>query len=360
MWAVLEDYGVKGSLLGTIKAFYKNSRACVRVCRKKTDFFGVGVGLRQGCVMSPWLFNVFIDSVVKGMNRGGKGAVMVGPEGRWEVSVLLFDDDAVLVSDKRENLECLVAEFERMCREKKLKVNPGKSKVLCMEGKCMEENGAVNEWAGLQLEGESLEKVNVFRYLGMDIAAGGGINEEINHRIAEGMKALGGLREIWKRGKITRDVKVKMFECFCVPSLLYGCETWTMNAKVRKRVEVFEMKGLRSASGVRRIEKIRNTRIKEMCNWNKGLMNRVEQGILRWFGHVCRMNEERMVGKVFRSEVEGIRGRGRPKGRWMDEVRELVRHRGLNVEEGMRLAGRRDEWRRRVVYGGVRGGVSRT
>ena len=66
---------MRGRLLDAIKSLYENCRARVRVRvrRELTEWFKVGVGLRQGCVMSPWLFNVLMDGVVRGMEREGKG-----------------------------------------------------------------------------------------------------------------------------------------------------------------------------------------------------------------------------------------------------------------------------------------------
>ena len=84
-------------------------------------------------------------------------------------------------------------------------------------------------------------------------------------------------------------------------------EVWRLNARKRKKIEVFEMKGLRAICGVCRRDRVRNVRIKEMCGWRKSLVDRAEQSMLRWCGHVCRMNEERMSKKVFVSEVEGVR-----------------------------------------------------
>ena len=121
-----------------------------------------------------------------------------------------------------------------------------------------------------------------------------------------------------------------------------------MNATTRRRVEVFEMNGLRAICKLRRVDRVRNNRIKEMCEWKKSMTERAEQGVLRWFGHLIRMNEERIVKKVFNSEVDGERGRGRPKLRWMDGVSELLNRRGLGLQEGVRVAGDRREWRRIV------------
>src|ERR1700755_3177614 len=322
LFEVLREGGVSGRLLNGIKSFYENCRARVRVRRELSDWFNVGVGLRQGCVMSPWLFNVLMDGVVRGMEREGKGIRLRSREGEWEVNVLLFADDAVLVAESGEKLRMLVKEFVRECASKGLRVNSAKSKVMRIGGG----NEAIRgeEWEGVEVGGEKYEEVEEFKYLGMLVEGKGGMDGEIKNRVMEGMKVMGGLREVWKKGRISKEIKVRMFESMCLPSAMYGCETWVMNAQFRKRLEVFEMKGLRAVCGLRRVDRIRNERIREMCGWKRGIVGRAEEGVLRWFGHMCRMDENRMVGRVMRSDVEGGRGRGRPRMRWMDGVREIL------------------------------------
>ncbi|KAL7647978.1 UNVERIFIED_CONTAM: hypothetical protein RMT77_001594 [Armadillidium vulgare] len=68
-----------------------------------------------------------------------------------------------------------------------------------------------------------------------------------------------------------------MFECMCFPSVMYECETWMVNAQVKKRLNVFEMKGLRAICGLRREDKIRNERIREICGWRRGLVDRAKE-----------------------------------------------------------------------------------
>ena len=72
------------------------------------------------------------------------------------------------------------------------------------------------------------------------------------------------------------------------------------------------------------------------------VLERIERDVLKWFGHVERMGEERLLKRVYRANVEGNRGRGRPQRRWRDEVKGLLLGRGLNEREGMRLARERD------------------
>ena len=115
MFEVLREGGVRGRLLNGIKSFYENCRARVRMRRELTKWFKVGVGLIQGCVMSPWLFNVLMDGVVRGMEREGKDIRLRSREREWEVNVLLFADDEVLVAESGEKLRMLVKVCEGMC-----------------------------------------------------------------------------------------------------------------------------------------------------------------------------------------------------------------------------------------------------
>ena len=68
MWPILRVYGVGGKLMEAVRSLYVDSRACVRVGNNVSEWFLVNVGLRQGCVMSPWLFNVYKDGVVREVN----------------------------------------------------------------------------------------------------------------------------------------------------------------------------------------------------------------------------------------------------------------------------------------------------
>ena len=133
LWQILRVYGVGGKLLKAAQSFYVDSRACVRVGIDVSEWFPVNVGLRQGCVMSRWFFNVYMDGVVRKMNVRvlGKGLKLLSTNGGWfEINQLLFADDTALVADLEEKLCRLVSEFGRVCERRKLRVNVGKSTVI--------------------------------------------------------------------------------------------------------------------------------------------------------------------------------------------------------------------------------------
>ena len=105
MWQMLRVYGVGGKLLKAVQSIHVDSRACVRVGNDVSEWFMVNVGLRQGCVMSPWLFNVYMDGVVREVNVRvlGKGLELLSANGgRFEINQLLFADDTALVAGSGE------------------------------------------------------------------------------------------------------------------------------------------------------------------------------------------------------------------------------------------------------------------
>ena len=341
LWQVLRIYGVGERLLQGVQSFYEDSKACVRTERGNSEWFSVNVGLRQGCVMSPWLFNVYMDGVVREVNMRtyGRGVEMFDSMGRsWRVSQLLFADDAVLMAESAKDLQDLVAGFGRVCERRKLRVNVNKSKVLV----CSKDGGRVV--ANVCLNGEILEEVDSFKYLGSVVSRKGGVVEDVNARVNEGAKVGGALKSVWKVRSVSMGVKRKMYGSIVVPTVLYGAECWAVKAAEKRRLNVFEMSCLRSMCGVTRLDRITNEEIRRRVGVEVELSERVNRSVLRWFGHVERMSEERMARKVYNSTVIGMRQRGRPFRVWMDVVNEGLDKRTLTLEQARVDARDRDHW----------------
>ena len=104
--ACLGNVWNNGQLLKAVQSLHKKSEACVRVCREEGEWFEVGVGLRQGCVMSSWLLNLFMDAVMKEVReKAGDVGVTLRDERRnieWKVDCLMFADDTVFWGESEE------------------------------------------------------------------------------------------------------------------------------------------------------------------------------------------------------------------------------------------------------------------
>ena len=75
MWQVMDEYGIRGSLAKAVKSMYVNCEACVKIKEDNSEWFPVKKGVRRGCVMSPWLFNVYMDHIVREAKERFSGGV---------------------------------------------------------------------------------------------------------------------------------------------------------------------------------------------------------------------------------------------------------------------------------------------
>ena len=160
-----------------------------------------------------------------------------------------------------------------------------------------------------------------------------------------GRKVLGAMKGIMKNRGLGMDVKRVLYEKVVVPTVTYGSELWGMKVSERRRLNVFEMKCLRSMVGVTRMDRLRNEEVRERTGVRKELAARVDMNVLRWFGHSVRMDNERLTKRVLNANVDGRNVRGRPKLGWMDGVKKALNDRGMNVTEASERARNRNEWR---------------
>ena len=144
-------------------------------------------------------------------------------------------------------------------------------------------------------------------------------------------------------------VKAKkcLYEGVIVPTTLYGAGAWSMRSAERRKVNVLEMKCLRSLVGVSRMDIVRNEEVRRRAGIERELAGRADQRVLRWFGHVERMDEYRMARRVLMAEVSGGWVRGRLG--WMDGVKMALGNRGITVEAAQQCAKDRKAWRALVL-----------
>ena len=136
-----------------------------------------------------------------------------------------------------------------------------------------------------------------------------------------------------------------LYEGVTVPTALYGAEAWGMRSAERRNVNLLEMKYLRSLVGVSLMDRVRNEELRRRARIERELASRTDQRVLRWFGHVERMDEYRMARRVLMAEATGGRVRGRPRLGWMDGVKVALGNRGMTVKAARQCGKDRKEWR---------------
>ena len=93
------------------------------------------------------------------------------------------------------------------------------------------------------------------------------------------------------------------------------------------------------------MDRVRNEEVRRRAGIERELASRADQRVLRWFGHVERINEYRISRRVLMAEVSGGRVRGRPRLGWMDDMKVALGNRGMTVEAARQCSKNRKEWR---------------
>ena len=116
------------------------------------------------------------------------------------------------------------------------------------------------------------------------------------------------------------NLKGKVYKTVLRPAMMYGAETWAVKKAQEKKFDVAEMKILRWMSGVTKLDRIRNERNRGTTKVGE-ISKKVQESRLKWYGHVLRREDEYVGKRVMGMEVPGKRKRGRPKRRWLDNIR---------------------------------------
>ena len=108
-----------------------------------------------------------------------------------------------------------------------------------------------------------MEAVTSFKYLGSCFSSDGGVKEDVSMRVGEGMRTFGAMKRMWNGRSVSLRVKRELYERIVVPTVMYGSESWGMKVEERSKLDVAEMKCLRSMCRVTRMDRVRNEVVRE-------------------------------------------------------------------------------------------------
>src|SRR5687768_13392938 len=176
---------------------YQGQKAAVRVAGVVSDWFKIGKGVRQGCVLSPHLFNIVSEIFMKKALESFKGGIIIG--GR-KISNLRYADDIVLLASTMQELQELIDRITAVGKEYNLHINTNKTKVMSLDGEHM----------NISANGTQLEQVRKFPYLGSVMTDDAKCSADIRHRLSLGNAVLTGMKSIWQSHALSVDSKVRL------------------------------------------------------------------------------------------------------------------------------------------------------
>ena len=213
--------GIRGKFFCALQVMYESLVSCVRVNNELSDVFDCPIGVRQGCVMSPTLFSLFINQLANHINETGVHGVQLLPN-MIELFLLLFADDVALISTSPRGLQAQLNSLKECCDRLKLTVNQSKTKIMVFrKGGFL---GAKERW---YLEDRELEVVNSYCYLGFNFTTKLSFDIGTSHLVAKGKKAVFLISRIFQNCReMSPSTFFKIFDSKVLPILLYSSEVW--------------------------------------------------------------------------------------------------------------------------------------
>ena len=193
-----------------------------------------------------------------------------------EISVTSeYADDSTLMAESKEELKSFLMKVIEESEKVGLKLNIEKTKIMA--------SGLITPW---EINGETVETVSDFVFLGSQITADGDCSREIKRRLLLGRKVMSNLDSIFKSRDITLPTKVRLVKAMVFPVVMYGCESWTVKKAERQRIDAFELWCWRRLLRVPWTARRSNQSILKEINPGISLEGMMLKLKLQYFGHL--------------------------------------------------------------------------
>ena len=336
LWQLLRYYGVPAKITSLIRNSYKEMSCLVVHQGRLTRKFKVKTGVRQGCLLSPFLFLLATDWIMNKTTEGARNGIQWTP---WsQLEDLDFADDVALLSHSHQQIQDKTTRLGSSSNQVGLIIHPGKTKLIKIN---------TLSTAPVSLDGSDLEEVEEFTYLGSKIDRLGGTDADVKARIGKARTAFTSLKNIWKSRQISIKTKLRFFNSNVKSVLLYGSETWRTTKKIIGKVQTFINGCLRKILRIFWPETINNKDL-----WHRTEQMEVEEEIRkrkwRWIGHTLRKPPTNITRQALTWNPQGKRKRGRPRNTWRRDLEAEARQTGHTWNQLERLAQDRTRWRSTV------------
>ena len=224
LWKILKE--IPDHLTCLLRNLYAGQEATVRTGHGTTDWFQIGKGIRQGCILSPCLFNLYAKYIMRnsGLEETEAGIKIAGRN----INNLRYADDTTLMAESEEELKSLLMKVKEESEKVGLKLDIQKMKIMA--------SGPNTSW---EIDGKTVETVADFTFLGSKITVDCDCSHEIKSRLVLGRKVMPNLYSIFKSRDITLPTKVCLVKAMVFPVVMYRYESWTVKKVECRGIDPF-------------------------------------------------------------------------------------------------------------------------
>ena len=326
--AILRHYGVTHQLADIITDLYTGTTCRVRASEGVSEEFEVKTGVRQGCVLSPMLFNCYMDHILREameMTEGGlqieystSGGLFLTYRDKTPLTTSIrniqYADDLTMAAQTKAELQEMFEVLEAACRKYGMKINEEKTKIMSIGDNQSDQHH-------IKLGSRVLEEVESFSYLGSEIGQSAKVGKEVNIRLKKASTVYQmWRRKVFKNRSLSKTTKLKVFRTCVMPVLLYGAETWTVTQDEMRKLKTFHMGCIRDILGFTLWDRRRNEDLLKEAD-EQPMEKRMKEMRLRWFGHLQRMPDHWPQKQLLKFRPKGKKRRpGGTQQRWVDLI----------------------------------------
>ena len=230
MIEILRATGVDTNDLRIISKLYWNQIADVRTEQGTSETTAIRKGVRQGCVLSPLLFNIYSESIVREVLAEEDSGIMINGT---TINIIRYADDTVVIANELSALQRIMNSLVQQSEEFGLSVNASKTKVMVFSKRKIQ--------TSLSINGNNIKQISSFKYLGTILDEQCDNKKEIRSRIEQARRQFISMKQFFVRPELSLELRMRMTRCYVFSVLLYGCESWTLDKNLEKRIESFEM-----------------------------------------------------------------------------------------------------------------------
>ena len=217
----------------TIQHLYNKAESAVYVDGQIGEWFRTTTGVRQGCLLSPTLFNILLEQIMNDALDNHVGSVSIGGK---IITNLRFADDIDGLAGSESELANLIKIIDNTARAYGMEINSTKTQIMTnSEGRFTSE---------IKINNEPLKVVDSFKYLGA-IIDDKGSKAEILARTGQTIAALSRLNVIWYDKTLKLKMKIRLLQSLVNSIFLYACETWTITKELQRKITTLEMRCLK-------------------------------------------------------------------------------------------------------------------
>ena len=338
LWRILRHYGIPSKIVNIIRMLYSDFKAKVICGPQLSESFSIKTGVKQGCILSPFLFTLCIDWLMKETTKTERRGIT------WTLTNVIedidFADDICLLSQSHNDMQQKTNDLNANGGCLGFKTSTSKTKEMRMNSKSREP---------ITVRDGTIEAVNDFIYLGSKMQADEDSEPDVKRRISKDSQAFSMLKNIWKSKKLSRNTKIRIFRSNVVSVLLYGCESWKVTTAISRKLEVFQNRCRRRILNIFWPNTISNIELHRKTS-TSSIMTEIKRRRWTWIGHVIRMPSDAIPKIALRwTPIAGRRRRGRPKETWRRSFEREMKENGLSWAQVEHLARNRGDWRSLVL-----------